>query len=141
MCRLRFLEITIDPFSATMSDFAVLSILIRSLSISLTSPVTLEHLKFNITFDGDDNEFDHDAFYKDLRDADIWSHLDSIITHPSGSRLQRVDINIDYTFRYDDCVTEPDNDEILAAVLDGLPLLRKKGILFVNAIMGQAYLG
>jgi hypothetical protein len=34
MCRLRFLEIDINPFSATMSDFAVLSFLMRSLSIS-----------------------------------------------------------------------------------------------------------
>ena len=136
MCRLRSLEIIIDSRSANMRDFAVLSLLMRSLSISLTSPATLERLKFNITFQGNDNQFDHYEFYKDLRAADVWSHLDSIITHPTGSRLQRVDINIQYTFYYDDDVTEPDNDEILEAVLDSLPLLREKGILFVEAIVG-----
>ena len=132
MCRLRSLEIIIDPRSATMSDFAVLSFLMRSLSISLTSPATLEHLKFDITFEGNDDDFDLYAFYHDLRDTDIWSHLDSIITHPTGSRLQRVDINID-TFRWHGNVMEAGNNEILQAVLDGLPLLREKGILFVEA--------
>ena len=50
MCRLRVLEIyrDIDPSSATMRDFNILSLLIRSLRISLTSPATLEHLKFDI---------------------------------------------------------------------------------------------
>ena len=92
-----------------------------------------QHLKLNIRFEGNDNFFDHDSFYRDLRDDDVWGHLDSIVTHPTGSWLQRVDINIIYHFRYDDNVVEPDNDEILKAVLDGLPLLRDKGILFVEA--------
>jgi len=137
MCRLRSLEIKIGPRSAKMRHFALLPFLMRSLSISLTSPATLERLKFNIAFEGHDNQFDHYEFYKDLRAADVWSHLDSIITHLTGSRLQRVDINIKYTFYYDDDVTEPDNDEILEAVLDNLPLLREKGILFVEAIVGN----
>ena len=72
------------------------------------------------------------ALFDDLRDADVWSHLDSIITHPAGSRLQRVDINIKYSFRYDND-EEPDSTEILEPVLDALPLLREKGILFVEA--------
>jgi len=80
---------------------------------------------------------DLDAFYHDLRDDDVWSHLDSIITHPTGSRLQRVDIDIRYSFRDDDNVTEPDDDDIVEAVLDGLPLLREKGILFVEAVVGR----
>jgi hypothetical protein len=71
-----------------------------------------------------------------LRNPDVWSQLDSIITHPTGSRLQRVDIDIDYAFRYDDNVREPGNNEILKALLDGLPLLREKGILFVEAAIG-----
>jgi len=90
MCRLRVFEICVDPSSAKMSDFDILSFLMRSLRVSLTSPATLEHLKFDITFEGGSNHFDHDAFYDDLREADVWSHLDSIITHPIGSRLQRV---------------------------------------------------
>jgi hypothetical protein len=73
------------------------------------------------------------VFFNDLRDADVWSHLDSIITHPTGSRLQRVDINIRYAFRRDDNVIEPDDTEVSEAVLNALPLLRKKGILFVKA--------
>ena len=133
MSHLRVLEIYINPFSARMSDFAILSFLMRSLCASLTSPATLEHLKLNIRFEDNDNFFDHDSFYRDLRDDDVWGHLDSIVTHPTGSRLQRVDIDIIYRFRYDDNVVEPDNDEILKAVLDGLPLLRDKGILFVEA--------
>jgi hypothetical protein len=108
----------------------------RSLRISLTSPATLEHLKFKIWFRGYNNNFNHDRFYQYLRNAHVWSHLDSIITHPIGSRLQRVDIDIDYAFRTSDIVMEPDNDEILKAVLDGLPLLRERGILFVEAAVG-----
>ena len=133
MCRLRVFEIYIDPFSAEIWDFDVLSVLMLSLCVSLTSPATLEHLKFAIVFQGNSNTFDHYAFYDDLRDADVWRHLDSIITHPTGSRLQRVDIDIRYIFRYDDDVVEPDNTEILESILDALPLLREKGILSVEA--------
>jgi len=131
MCRLRFFEINIDPSSATLSDFAALSFLMRSLSISLTTPATLEHLKFNFTFECSDQDFDRYAFYDDLRGADVWSHLNSIVTHPTGSRLQRVDIEI----RYSKYGAEPDNDEILKAVFDSLPLLCEKGILFVEAVV------
>ena len=66
--------------------------------------------------------------------SDVWSHLDSITTHPTGSRLQRVDINIQYCFRYDDEMdSEPDESEVEEPFLDALPLLREKGILFVKA--------
>jgi hypothetical protein len=105
----------------------------RSLRVSLTSPATLEHLKFDIVFEGNSNHFNYYKLFDDLRDADVWRHLDSIITHPTGSRLQRVDIDIKYSFRYDDDVLEPDNTGILEAVLGALPLLREKGILFVEA--------
>ena len=84
-------------------------------------------------FEGNDNFFNHYKFYRDLRRDNVWRYLDSIVTHPTGSRLKRVDIDITYCFRYDDDVMEPDNDEILEAVLDALPLLRDKGILFVGA--------
>jgi hypothetical protein len=132
MCRLRYFEINANPDSADMDDFNILSFLIRSLCVSLTSPATLEHLKLKIKiwFRGNDNFY---AFYDEFRDADIWNHLDSIITLPISSRLQRVEIEIDYTFPYDNDMAEPDNDDILEAVLDGLPLLRKKGILFIEA--------
>ena len=52
MSHLRILEIAINPGSAIMSDFAILSFLMRCLYASLTSPATLEHLKLNITFEG-----------------------------------------------------------------------------------------
>ena len=133
MSHLRVLEIVINPGSAIMSDFAILFFLMRCLCASLISPATLEHLKLNITFEGHDDSFNRDSFYRDLgRDA-VWRHLDSIVTHPTGSRLQRVDIDITYCFRYDDDVMEPDNGGILEAVLGGLPLLRDEGILFVEA--------
>ena len=32
---------------------------------------------------------------------------------------------------------EPDEDEVVEAVLDNLPLLRTKGILFVEAFLGD----
>jgi hypothetical protein len=136
MCRLRFFEINVRLGSATMHDFDILSFLMGSLCISLTSPATLEHLKFNIWFRGSDNNFIYreEEFFQDLRDAYVWSRLDSLTSHPIGSRLQRVDINIDYSFRYDDNVREPFEDDVLNAVLDGLPLLRTKGILFVEAV-------
>ena len=56
----------------------------------------------------------------------------SIVTHPSGSRLQRVDIDIKYTFLWDDGICEPDGTEVEEAILDALPLLREEGILFVK---------
>ena len=110
-----------------------MSFLIGSLRLSLTSPSTLERLKFDIDFTDYDNGFNHDWFFESLRDADFWSHLDSIITHPSGSRLQRVDINIYHAFRDDDNVLEPYNNEASEPVLNALPLLREKGILFITA--------
>ena len=116
-----------------MSDFGILSFLMRSLRVSLTSPATLEHLKFNISFQGNDNDFNYYTLFDDLRVADVWRHLDSFITHPTGSQLQRVDINIKYKFRYNDDGVKPDNAEILEVVLDALPLLREKGILFIEA--------
>ena len=80
---------------------------------------------------------DYNGFYENLRDAEVWSHLDSITTIPTGSRLQRVDINIDYCdlggFPRYPVLLEPDEHEVLKAVLDGLPLLRSKDILFVDA--------
>jgi len=124
MCRIRSLEIDIQPGlnSSSTHNFTVLSFVMRSLLISLTSSATLEHLKLSI---GCDNSIYSNTFYEDLRDADVWSHLDSITTHPIGSRLQRVDIDIICDL-YDD-------HEIAEAVLYGLPLLRTKGILFVEA--------
>ena len=133
MCRLRFFEISVHLGCATMHDFDILSFLMGSLCISLTSPATLEHLQFNIWFSGDDNMFMYRAYAFFLRYAEAWSHLDSITTHPTGSQLQRVDINIRYCFRCDDNSREPDWKKVEKAVLDGLSLLRAKGILFVEA--------
>jgi hypothetical protein len=123
-----------------MRDSDTFSVLMRSLCISLTSPATLERLKFTIWFFASDNHFNFEAFCEDLRDADFWSHLDSIITHPAGSRLQRVDIGIEYIADYDVYVPAhlaSDNNEILEAVLGGLPLLREKGVLFVEATIDE----
>ena len=133
MSHLRVFEIYVHPSSATMSDFDILSFLMRSLRVSLTSPATLEHLKFDIVFEGESIYFNYYALFDDLRDDDVWRHLDSIITHPTGSRLQRVDINIEYSFRFDNDVVEPDKTAVEEPVLDALPLLREKGILFVKA--------
>ncbi len=36
---------------------------------------------------------------------------------------------------YDDDVIEPDETEVIKPVLDALPLLREKGILFVKATL------
>jgi len=134
MSRLRFLKIEVDLGAAANNDFEILSSLMGSLCISLTSPATFEHLEFNIDFCGYSNSLDEEQIYEDIRHADAWSHLDSITYHPTGSRLQRVDINIDYCFRWGDDGCKPDEDEIEKAVLDGLPLLHTKGILFVKAV-------
>jgi hypothetical protein len=92
MCRLRFFEVHIG-LSATIHDFSLLSFFMESLCISLTSPATLEHLKLNIRFRGSNiYNSDPNAFYENLRHADVWRHLDSITTLPTGSRLRRVDI-------------------------------------------------
>ena len=96
MCRLCFFEIYADLGPATMHDFDILSFLMGSLCMSLTSPATLEQLKLSISFYRNTDNVDYYTFYENLyenlRDADVWSHLDSIITHPTGSRLQRVDL-------------------------------------------------
>ena len=129
MCRIRFLDIYIWLGSPSDEDnFHPLSFVIRSLSISLKSSATLEHLMFNINFKG--IVFNYDSFYDNLRDAVLWRHLDSIATHPTDATLQRVDINIRFAFVVTD---EPDVDKVKKAVIDSLPLLRMKGILFVNA--------
>ena len=134
MCRLRVLEIRIDPSSATMRDFGILSLLI--LCISLTSPATLEHLKIDIVFKGS-GYFDYYALFDDIRDAEVWSHLDSIITHPTGSRLQTVGVCITYSPRCDSKGVEPDETEVLEPFLDALPLLCEEGILYVQAILHE----
>ena len=74
-------------------------------------------------------------FFDDLRNAYGWSHLDSIITHPAGSRLQRVDINIKY-YIWDDLHDERmkiHETEVSEPILDALPSLCEKGILFIEA--------
>ena len=115
-----------------MHHFDILSLLIGSLSISLTSP---EHLKFDIQFRGyQADDFSPSSFYERLRNA--WSQLDSIATHPTTSRLRRVDINVTCDFRYttNDDGLLVDRNEISKAVLDGLPLLCRKAVLFVKAV-------
>jgi len=128
----------IFPSFATLSDLDILSFLMHSLRVSLTSHPTLEHLKFKIAFKSHAYPFDNYGFYEELRDADVWDHLDSIITGPVGSRLQRVDINILYAIRYGNDI-EPHGetaDIILGrAIVAGLPLLAKKGILFVEVTL------
>jgi hypothetical protein len=126
MCRLRFFKIHISI--GYLDDLDILSSLIGSLCVSLTSPATLEHLEIKISFSYLDSDFD--IFHTTLRDADVWRHLDSITIHPTGSQLQRVDIFIDHAIRFDDLQHD---DEIAEAVLNSLPLLRTKGILFVKA--------
>jgi hypothetical protein len=133
MCRLRFFEIDVKLGSSTEDDFDTLSFLMGSLCISLTSPATLEHLKFDISFD-DDAGLGEEGIYETFRVADAWRHLDSITSHPTGSRLQRVDININYLYSYGYDYRKPDKNEVINAVLNGLPLLRSKGFLFVEAV-------
>ena len=104
-----------------------------SLCISLTSPATLEHLEFN----GCDSTYNFHRFMENLRDADLWSCLDFITTPQAGSRLQRVDVNIEYTGSYDDYMQfEPTQyqGQVVKAILDNLPLLHTRGILFIKAI-------
>ena len=138
MCRLRLFKIYANLESETMNEFKfpILSLLIGSLCTSLTSPATLEHLELNLWLRGEIFNSDFGSFYDNLRDADVWSHLDSITTRPTGSQLQRVDINIDYSF-YDDEEEEPNKDEIEKAVLYSLPLLRTNRILFVKVVLGE----
>ena len=132
MSRLRFLQIDIGASLLEPSELHTLSFLLRSLQISLTSPPTLEHLKCDITLCDDPMVLDD--FHQELRDADIWKHLDSITTCQSGSKLQRVDIGIAYPFCEGDGMPDPDMtaDQLGSLVSDGLPLLEEKGILFVT---------
>jgi hypothetical protein len=119
MCRLRFFEIDAFLASTSMRSFNTLSFFMSSLRIGLTSPATLEHLKFN--------------FSEKLRHA-LWRHLDSITTHPTGSQLRRVDIKINHAFSCDD-LEEPDEDKVKKS---GLPLLHTKCILFIEAVLARS---
>ena len=131
MSRIRSLEIHICLSSISgEDDFYLLSLVIRLLPISPTSPAILEHLELNVEFP--DIACDYNSFYDNLRDASLWRHVDSIATHPTESRLQRVDINIRY--EYDEDMDEPDGDKVKKIVFDSLPLLRMKDMLFVEAI-------
>jgi hypothetical protein len=91
MCRLRVFEIYLHLDGGTLRDCDIFSLLLGSLCISLTSPATLEHLKFNISFYGFEVSDNFYEFYRKFRDADVWSHLDSFATHltqaQAGSRL------------------------------------------------------
>ena len=137
MCRVRDFEVDFHSESARLRDFDKLSFLIRSLCINLTSPAALEHLKFTILFHPISDLIDSHEFYDHIRQADVWNHLDSMITHPISARLQRVEIDVNYTYSYDpeddDDVFKPNKDDIVDAILRGLPLLREKGILFIQA--------
>jgi hypothetical protein len=147
MCGLRFLEVNVTLGRATGHDFRVLSLLMSSLCMS---PATLERLKFIFSFcvsvSREGNAIDRHTFLEDLRGADAWSHLDSIATHPSpaGSRLRRVEIDFNFYFCFgsEDPFDggKPDGDEILKAILDGLPSLRTKDILFVKSRYGSTLL-
>ena len=63
MSRLRRLDIFIEPEATVWGDINVLSLLIRSLCISLTTPSTLEQLRLNIDFDAYDTHSSHERFY------------------------------------------------------------------------------
>ena len=124
-----------------MSDFNILSNLMGSLRFSLTSPATLEHLEFNIRFFGFMEDFDFVTIYENLRVADAWNHLDSITTHPGGSQLQQVGIiYINFAYLYEDGFEEPDEDKVLRAVLDGLPLLCTKDIFYLEFYRSRSVL-
>ena len=141
ICGLRVFNINFDLGSANMDDFGVLSFLMGSLGMSLTSPATLEHIEFSIRFSDrhDTTPFNSHRLIENLRDADVWTHLDTITTHPAGSRIKRVDININYSFRSNDFRKELVRDEnvVLKTVLDCLHSLRTKGILFVKIHFGE----
>ena len=132
MSHLRVLEFYVDPHSTTISHFSILSFFIRSLRVSSSSPATLEHLKFNITVHVNEDMLDNDAYYDDLYYDVVWSYLDSIATHPAGSRLQRVDVDVN--FHYDNT----DDDDVEATesdfepILEELPSLQERGILFTQ---------
>lgn len=134
MSHLRVFEITVNLISPNtgMSDFDVLPFLIRSLPVSLSSPATLEHLKLCLGYLDDEN---HNILFDNLCDAGVWSQLDFIITHPTGSRLQRVDINIAYVLPYDDesdDIVVTREADVVGPIFGALPLLHEKGVLFIK---------
>jgi hypothetical protein len=129
MCRLRRFKVKIHSDSADMDEISILAFFMRSLCISFTSPATLEHIQLEIFFDIDHFLFDYHKFYEDLHKADVWRHLDTIVTLPIGSRLRRVDIDIAGVVGVD---YEEEKDDIREAVLSALPRLRSKNILHLS---------
>src|SRR6266508_3303287 len=131
MSHLHILEIYVNPYSTTIGHFDILTFLILSLHASSSSPATLEHLKFSITILVDENMLDNDGFYDNLYSDNVWRHLDSITIHPTGSQLQRVEVDIKFCYDNDDDTVDTGED-VLEPIFDELPLLREKGILFVH---------
>ena len=134
ICGLRNFQTLFRLRCGTRGDFDLLPVylLFGSLLMSLTSPATLERLVFVMKFSDDYTESGSGRFIENLRDADVWSRLDSIATHPACSRLRQVLIFIDYSVPRKDYRKELDENLVLKVVLDDLPSLRTKGILFVN---------
>jgi hypothetical protein len=132
MCHLRGLvvNITSRSLAPTLSDIKAMSFIMHSLRISLTAPPTLERLTFCLVFEPWGKNFPP-TFSHDMRNANFWNDLDSFVTHPTASRLQRVDIDISYS-RVDPLYW-PDHDKVVESILGSLPLLRERGILFVRA--------
>jgi len=126
MSHLRVLEFYVDPHSTTIDYFSILTFFIRSLRVG--SPVTLEHLNINITIHINNEMLDNNRYYQDLYLDEVWSYLDSMATHPAGSRLQRVSVDVSFHYDYD----HMDGDADLELILDELPSLQERGILFTR---------
>jgi hypothetical protein len=91
MNHLRYFKVVVD----IDLDCDNLCFLIRSLLFSLASHAILEHIELKISFRSYHDHLNYYGLFEGLRGVDFWNHLDSITAHPIGSRLQRVDINIE----------------------------------------------
>jgi hypothetical protein len=122
----RFVELDITPMDS-ISEF---HFLLHTLVISIQCPATLEGLKCRIGF----HWLDVHIFMQDFIVLDAWTQLDSLITLPTCSRLQRVDLNI--CLRVDQLeegvsleTVNQTRDMVRHHIPQIFPLLLKKGIL------------
>ena len=104
MCRLHFFKIYIELGSTTMY-WPSWWVYFSSASHLLLHSNTWSSTFGFVIIISNSTPTDFMTFYVTPMSGVIWN---SITTYPTGSQLQRVDININYCFRYDDDGEEPD---------------------------------
>lgn len=122
----RFVEFAGFP----TDSFHLLNLFLKTLSSSLQSPATLEHLKLRC----DIMSHRVGSFTHAIRALDVWVELDSLANNPRYARLRRIDLNITLFVQDVEIYVETGSAprerlQVQNMLPQKLPLLSSKGIL------------